>query len=70
MIWMGSGYHTNLPLPYTLYQYSGGEIPDREGDGTAVDLFSDAINGINPDAQNNLNLLLDDLLARYQRDGS
>ena len=50
-----------------LSQYVDGEIPGLE-DGTAVDLYNDAINGINVDAQTNLNLLLDELRTNYQQD--
>jgi hypothetical protein len=53
---------------YTLYAYSGGEIPNREDDGTAIDVFNDALTGVNADAQTHLNLLLDELIANYQRD--
>lgn len=52
---------------YSLFQYTDGEIPGLE-DGDAVDLFSDALDGTNADAQTNLNLLLDELIANYQRD--
>lgn len=52
---------------YSLFQYVDGEIPGLE-DGTAVDLYNDAINGINVDAQTNLNLLLDELRTNYQQD--
>jgi arylsulfatase A-like enzyme len=64
-------YTDNPLLPeYTLYQYTGGEIPNREDDGTALDLFTDALTEVNADAARNLNLLLDELLANYQRDAT
>ena len=33
-----------------------------------MDVFNDALNGINADAQTNLNLLLDELIANYRQD--
>jgi hypothetical protein len=53
---------------YALYKYVNGEIPNREDDGTATDLFSAALNGTDVDAQANLNVLLDELIANYRRD--
>lgn len=56
---------------YSLYQYVNGEIPDLEYPAVvdaSVDVFNDALDGTNVDAQTNLNLLLDELLANYRRD--
>ena len=56
---------------YSLYQYVSGEIPDLEYPNivdASVDVFNDALNGSNADAQTNLDLLLDELIANYQRD--
>jgi hypothetical protein len=56
---------------YSLYQYVNGEIPDLEYPtivDASVDVFNDALNGTNADAQTNLNLLLDELIAHYQQD--
>ena len=51
---------------YSLYRYVNGGVPDPEDDTN--DLFDDAINGVDLDAQTNLNALLDELIAHYQRD--
>jgi hypothetical protein len=61
-------YDDSATPEYTLYKYVGGEIPNREDDGSATDLFSVALDGTDPDAQTNLNQLLDELIANYQRD--
>ncbi len=61
-------YDDSATPEYTLYKYVGGEIPNREDDGSATDLFSVALDGTDPDAQTSLNLLLDELIANYQRD--
>ncbi|MCP5231483.1 MAG: sulfatase-like hydrolase/transferase [Zoogloeaceae bacterium] len=56
---------------YSLYQYVSGEIPDLEYPNivdASVDVFNDALNGSNADAQTNLDLLLDELIANYQQD--
>ena len=53
---------------YALFKYVSGEIPNREDDGSAPDLFNDALAGVDVDAQTNLNVLLDELIANYQRD--
>lgn len=52
--------------PYSLYRYSGREVPGREDDGTAVDLLDEAVSGADADALDNLNQLVDELLANYQ----
>jgi hypothetical protein len=61
-------YDDGATPEYALYKYVNGEIPNREDLGTATDLFSDALNGIDLDAQANLNVLLDELIANYRRD--
>jgi hypothetical protein len=55
---------------WTLYQYSGGEIPGREDgeDPAAVDIFTDAIKLVKIGAGVNLNGLLNNLIAHYQSD--
>jgi hypothetical protein len=62
-------YDSNPSRPeYALFEYTGLAVPGSEDDGTAVDLYNDAVTGVNQDALDNLNLLLDELLAHYQRD--
>jgi len=61
-------YDDGATPEYALYKYVNGEIPNREDLGTATDVFSDALNGTDLDAQANLNLLLDELIANYRRD--
>jgi len=61
-------YDETTTPEYQLFQYVDSEVPGLENDPAAVDLYSDALNGTNADAQTNLNLLLDELLANYQRD--
>lgn len=59
---------------YSLYRYAGSEVPDLEevppgsSGALAVDLYSVAMDGSDADAQVNLNLLLDELIANYQKD--
>ncbi len=61
-------YDKSKTPKYALYKYSGSEIPGQEDDD-AVDLFTDAISGKNAEAQTNLNLLYDELIANYRCDG-
>jgi hypothetical protein len=52
--------------PYSLYRYVDGEIPGREDDGTADNLYDDARSGADQDALDNLNVLFDELINHYQ----
>jgi hypothetical protein len=64
-------FDENETPQYSLYRYVNGEIPDLEYPtivDASVDVFNDALNGINADAQTNLDLLLDELIANYQQD--
>jgi len=61
-------YDDRLSPEYSLYAYSGGEVPGREDDATATDVFNDALTGTNADAAANLDILLDELIATYQAD--
>ncbi len=51
---------------YALYRFEEGVIPGREDDGSATDIYDDALNGIDVEAQDNLNQLLDELINNYQ----
>jgi len=52
---------------WSLYKYdSDGKIPGREDEDTATNLFDDALDGTDTEAQENLNELLDELLSNYQ----
>jgi hypothetical protein len=64
-------FDENANPQYGLYQYVNGEIPDLEYPtivDASVDVYNDALNGTNADAQTNLNLLLAELIANYQQD--
>lgn len=51
---------------YALYRYVNGEIPGREDDGTAINLYDVAVSGADQDARDNLHALLDELIEHYQ----
>jgi hypothetical protein len=55
---------------YSLYRYVGGEIPGIEDPAEVVDpatdIFADALSGVDAEAQQNLDALLDELIANYQ----
>lgn len=51
---------------YSLYEYSGGEIPGNEETGTATNVYDDAFDGTNADAHDNLNQLFDELVNNYK----
>ena len=64
-------YHEDsdpLTPEYALFRYDNGEIPNREDDGTATDVFIDARDGVDAEAQEHLNWLLDELIPNYRRD--
>lgn len=61
-------YDSRTPDNYQLFQYADHEIPNREDDGSATDLFQDALTGVNAAAQRHLHALLDELIDRYRAD--
>ena len=65
-------YRSSKDPEYALYKYSAGEIPYREDDDTADDLFEaaldDLLTGKSSVESENLAALLDELTANYQRD--
>ncbi len=54
---------------YQLFKYVQGEVPGLENDG-ATDIYDDALNGENSDAQENLNALLNELIEKYRADAT
>jgi Sulfatase len=55
----------NTPV-YALYRYENGEIPGREDNGTATNLYDAAIAGTDQDARDNLDVLLAELMNNYR----
>jgi arylsulfatase A-like enzyme len=55
----------NNPV-YSFYEYENREVDGREDDGSAVDIYNEAIHEVGTERSDNLNALMDELIQDYQ----